>query len=217
MMGFDDEQIVKELLEDVEFYSFTINIQDISLFVAGLNLDTFEMGYVSMFTNRFRGQRCLFVQRIKKNLFCVEIYKDTEILVYYEGDSPIAVWESIGILKKYGGALFGLDHPQMLNAIQKANHIVCNHNDWNNATIMDRLFEKYLKRKIAIANIEWRKLFTEWSMQKSGIVEFFNILRTIYPKNYEFVEHEIQAWRRLFKAAGCVEITPSFIKDQVRK
>ncbi|CAG8726076.1 6669_t:CDS:1, partial [Funneliformis mosseae] len=61
------------------------------------------------------------------------VYKDTEILIYYEGDSPKAVWESIRILKKYGDTLFGLDHPQMLNAIQKANHIICNHNDWNNA------------------------------------------------------------------------------------
>ncbi len=106
MMGFDDEQIVKELLEDVEFYPFTLNIQDISLFVARLNLNIFEMGYVSIFTNRFRGQRCLFVQRIKKNLFCVEVYKDTEILVYYERNSPIAVWKSIRILKKYNGAFW---------------------------------------------------------------------------------------------------------------
>ncbi len=44
-----------------------------------------------MFTNRFHGQHYLFVQRIKKNLFCIEVYKDMEILVYYERDSPIAV------------------------------------------------------------------------------------------------------------------------------
>jgi len=49
IMGFDNEQIVNELLEDVEFCPFTINIRDISLFVAGLNLNMFEMGYVSTF------------------------------------------------------------------------------------------------------------------------------------------------------------------------
>lgn len=216
IMGFDDEQIVKELLEDVEFYPFTINIQNISIFVAGLNSDRFGAGYISMFTNKFRGQRCLFVQKIKKKLFYVEVYKDMEILAYYEGNSPIEVWESIGILKKCGGALFGLDHPQMLNAIQKVCHVVsCNYNDWNNATIMDKLFEKYLKRKIAIAGIEWRKLFTEWATQKSGIAEFFSLLRIIYPENYTFAKHEIQAWQRLFKAAGCTDITPNFIIDQV--
>ena len=82
---------------------------------------------------------------------------------------------------------------------------------------MNRLFEKYLKRKIAIVNIEWKKIFTEWSMQKSGIVEFFSILRTIYPENYQFTEYEIQAWQRLFRATGCTEITPSFIKNKVRE
>ena len=126
--------------------------------------------------------------------------------------------ESIGILKKHGGELFALNHPQMLNAIQKVcRAIPCNYNDWNNPTIMDKLFEKYLKRKIAIVNIEWKKIFTEWSMQKSGIVEFFSILRTIYPENYQFTEYEIQAWQRLFRATGCTEITPSFIKNKVRE
>jgi hypothetical protein len=69
IMGFNDEQIVKKLLEDVEFYPFIINIQDISFFVAGLNLDITETGYISMFINKFRSQRCLFVQKIKKNHF----------------------------------------------------------------------------------------------------------------------------------------------------
>lgn len=219
IMGFDNEQIVEELLEDVEFCPFTIDIQGISLFVSGLNTNLFEMGYVTTFISKYHGQRCLFVQKINKKLFYVEIYKDTKILTYYEGNSPEEVWKSIGILKKYGGtALFGLDHPQMLNAIQKFNHVEsCDHNDWNNDTIMGKLFEKYLKRRIAITGVEWRKIFTEWSIQKSGIVEFFSILRTIYPGNYIFTEQEIQAWRRLFKAAGCTEITPNVNKNQVRK
>ena len=63
IMGFNDEQIVKELLEDVEFYPFIINKQNISLFVAGLDIT--ETGYISMFSNRFHGQRCLFVQKKK--------------------------------------------------------------------------------------------------------------------------------------------------------
>ena len=87
-MGFNDEQIVKELLEDVEFYPFIINIQNISLFVVGLNLDTAETGYISMFNSKFKGQRCLFVQKIKEKLFLIEVYKETEILAYYEGNSP---------------------------------------------------------------------------------------------------------------------------------
>ena len=107
----------------------------------------------------------------------------------------------------------------MLDAIQKFNNHVesCSYNDWNDAIIMGKLFDKYLKRRIAISGVEWRKVFTEWASQKSGIVEFFSTLRTIYPENYIFFEQEIQAWRRLFKAAGCSEITPNFIKNQVCK
>jgi hypothetical protein len=82
----------------------------------------------------------------------------------------------------------------MLDAIQKARRVIpCNYNDWNNSTIMDKLFEKYLKRKIAIADIEWKNLFTKWLEQKSGIIEIFSMLRAIYPENYNFVEYEIQA------------------------
>jgi hypothetical protein len=67
IMGFDNEKIVEELYEDVEFCPFTIDIQDISLFVSGLNTNFFEMGYVSTFISKYHGQRCLFVQKINKN------------------------------------------------------------------------------------------------------------------------------------------------------
>jgi len=100
IMGFDNEQIVNELLEDVEFCPFTINIREISLFVAGLNSNMFEMGYVSTFFSRYQNQCCLFVQKIRKGLFYVEVYKDTKILAYYEGNSPAAeIWKSVRILK----------------------------------------------------------------------------------------------------------------------
>ena len=75
----------------------------------------------------------------------------------------------------------------MLNVIQKFSYVeLCNYNNWNNAVIMEKLFEKYLKRGITIANIEQRKVFTEWLSQKSGIVKFFSILQTIYSENYIF-------------------------------
>jgi hypothetical protein len=45
----------------------------------------------------------------KKKSFLVEVYKEIEILVYYKGSSPEEVWESVGILKKYGGELFALN------------------------------------------------------------------------------------------------------------
>ena len=69
IMGFDDEEIVKELLEDVEFYPFTINIQNISIFVIRLDLNIYETGYMSTFINKFHDQRCLFVQKINKKNF----------------------------------------------------------------------------------------------------------------------------------------------------
>src|SRR3954447_22736622 len=117
-----------------------------------------ETGYMSTFLNKFRGQRCLFVQKIKKKLFRIEVYKDTTILAYYEGNSPEEVWKSTGILRKYGGTLFGLDHPQILDAIQKVGHVEsCNYNDWNNASIMDKLFEKYLKRKLQLLALNGKK------------------------------------------------------------
>jgi len=40
-------------------------------------------------------------------------------------------------------------------------------------------------------------------------------LRTIYSENYVFFEQEIQAWRRLFNAAGCTEITPNTSRNQI--
>ena len=65
------------------------------------------------------------------------------------------------LVQKYKDVkFFGLNHPQMLDVIQKFSYVEsCNYNNWNNTIIMERLFEKYLKRRIAIAGIEWRKVF----------------------------------------------------------
>ncbi|CAG8828725.1 25088_t:CDS:2, partial [Racocetra persica] len=41
----------------------------------------------------------------------------------------------------------------------------------------------------------------------STIIEFHNSIALLYPQQYIFKDRELRAWRALFKAAGCHEIT----------
>ena len=56
--------------------------------------------------------------------------------------------------------------------------------------------------------INWLQLFHDWYKQESSIVQFPSILAKIYPKDYKLQDKELRAWRAMFKACGCSNITP---------
>lgn len=58
--------------------------------------------------------------------------------------------------------------------------------------------------------INWSQLFYDWYKQESSIVQFPSILAKIYPEDYKLQDKKLRAWRAMFKAYRCSNITPAF-------
>ncbi|PKB96295.1 hypothetical protein RhiirA5_377311 [Rhizophagus irregularis] len=82
---------------------------------------------------------------------------------------------------------------------------------WKSINILNK--QQIKTRKIASPFSDWSKLFKNWYEQNNTIIQFPNILFQIYPANYQFQEKELGAWRAMFRASGCINITP-FTKKQ---
>nr|CAG8517254.1 7859_t:CDS:2 [Entrophospora candida] len=78
---------------------------------------------------------------------------------------------------------------------------------------MEIAFEKYLKRRIFVSDLNWHKFFTDWKQKKTTIIEFTSHLRSIYQPKVEITNVMWGAWRRMMKGVGCTNITP-FGKDE---
>ena len=217
VIGFDDEVIVNELLADILFIPIFIHldarilivVSQIGVLCEGCGAGP---GYLSTFITKYKNKQSLFVQSIedKCNL---DIYDGEINLYHHEETTPDKIWKSINILKKYDGiTLFGINNSyvqQELDKLRKNNSITCTSNQWNNIDLLNPVFERHIKsRKIANAFSDWKKLFTDWYEQTNTIIQFPTILYQIYPDNYQFQEKELGAWRAMFRATGCINITP---------
>ncbi|CAJ0835368.1 9581_t:CDS:2, partial [Entrophospora sp. SA101] len=92
--------------------------------------------------------------------------------------------------------------------------LTCTSKDWNNLNIMEPLYLYHLKSH-TLADVDWYKLFKNWSLQSSNIIEIRSELSCIYPSDYIFNDREYHAWRSLIKAAGDTNITPFNKKESL--
>ncbi|GBC29212.2 hypothetical protein GLOIN_2v1767205 [Rhizophagus irregularis DAOM 181602=DAOM 197198] len=199
VMGFDDEIIINELLSDILFIPIFIRIDQILIVVSQIGISSHKGCYGAE-------DNC--------NL---DVY-DGDINQYHnEGITPDEIWKSINILNKFdGAALFGITNSYVQQELDKLrnNSITCTSNDWNDIDKLNLIFRQQIKtRKIASPFSDWSKLFKNWYEQNNTIIQFPNILFQIYPANYQFQEKELGAWRAMFRASGCINITP-FTKKQ---
>ncbi|CAJ0862124.1 17200_t:CDS:2 [Entrophospora sp. SA101] len=79
---------------------------------------------------------------------------------------------------------------------------------------MEPLYLYHLKSR-TLADVNWYKLFKNWSLQSSNIIEIQSGLSCIYPSDYIFNDREYCAWRSLIKAAGGTNITPFNKKESL--
>ncbi len=85
----------------------------------------------------------------------------------------------------------------------------CTVADWHDKTIMEHLFKLHLKKVLVSGSVEeWYQVFQNWARQKSNIIELFTHIGKIYNSIRKFHERELRAWRAMFRAAGCMNITP---------
>ncbi|GBC49293.1 hypothetical protein GLOIN_2v1475260 [Rhizophagus irregularis DAOM 181602=DAOM 197198] len=222
VMGFDDEIIINELLSDILFIPIFIRIDRILIVVSQIGISSHKgcygagPGFLSTLITKYKGKQSLFVQSIEDNCN-LDVY-DGDINQYHnEGITPDEIWKSINILNKFdGAALFGITNSYVQQELDKLrnNSITCTSNDWNDIDKLNIIFRQQIKtRKIASPFSDWSKLFKNWYEQNNTIIQFPNILFQIYSANYQFQEKELGAWRAMFRASGCINITP-FTKKQ---
>ncbi|CAJ0827007.1 1080_t:CDS:2 [Entrophospora sp. SA101] len=78
------------------------------------------------------------------------------------------------------------------------------------------LYDKgFLSPTPSPTDVNWYKLFKNWSLQSSNIIEIRSELSCIYPSDYIFNDREYRAWRSLIKAAGGTNITPFNKKESL--
>ncbi len=224
VMGFDNEMIINELIEDISFIPIFIRLDKILIVVSKIGISSQEgfcgagPGYLSTLITKYQDKQSLFVQSIDDECN-LDIYNENINVYHNKNTTPNEIWKATGILKKYDGiTLFGItnsDVQQRLKELEKKNNsITCTSDDWNNIDILKLIFERHIKtRKIASAFSNWTDLFTNWYKQTSTIVQFPTILFQIYPTDYQFQQKELNAWRAMFRASGCTNITPFTKKE----
>ena len=142
----------------------------------------------------------------------IDIYHQEKKIQVHSGKSPTDVWKKLDILQNFDGKdLYGLCDQLVIQSIRKyMNTPYCKSCDWNNIQIMTRAFEKYLKRKISVVDVDlnWYRFFVKWKEQQTTIIEFTSHLASIYPVNYEITNTILGAWRTMMRYVGCTDITP---------
>jgi len=86
----------------------------------------------------------------------------------------------------------------------------CTPNEWNESEILQQAFDQHIKsRKIGTKLLlDWRNLFIDWLHQESTIIQFPKALQNIYPIDHKIQDNELRAWKAMFIACGCTNVTP---------
>ncbi|RIB20542.1 hypothetical protein C2G38_2179012 [Gigaspora rosea] len=109
------------------------------------------------------------------------------------GPTPDDVWKQIGFYKN----------------IPEHESPTCTPNDWMNMQKLETIFNRHIKsQRIPNAMPSWLLLFFKWYKQESTIIQFPLILHEIYSPEYTFQEKELRAWRSMFVACECTNVTP---------
>jgi hypothetical protein len=213
-MGWNNENILRILKQDIQYIPVIVNVENCEVFIYNIGSSSCKKwcyagpGFQASLFHLYERKQSIFVSRIEEKKCIVEIYRDSTLIKQFMGTTPNEVWEKTGQLKKFTGIqLFGLDSPITKDLIQQHRIPICTPDDWNDESILNQLFDYYVKRR-TVANANWKCFFTNWTKSKNPIIELEPALRAAYPKGYEFSERELGAWQTMLKAAGATNITP---------
>jgi hypothetical protein len=211
MMGLEDSNILDELVLDLSFRPFTINLKKINVTIHSIGVPTKQgagCGFASSFIYSKSKERVLFFQTVDENGCSVCIYKENQLSEEFHGSDPNSVWVKIGVLKEWSGiTLFGLDNYNVKEQLEQARKLLCHHNEWHNYSKMEQVFRYHLQKR-TYSKVNWYLLFQKWKENNCKIIELHSQLASLYPNDYIFSEREIRAWRAMLRATGCTNITP---------
>lgn len=215
VIGFDDEKIIQQLLDKIEFIPIFLRIEKLSVVISGLGYSSKDgyygagEGFTSSFITRYRGAQHLFLLKLEDDQCILEVYLNADKIEQFSGSTPDDVWIKVGVHKKFSGShIFGITHETTQNLLQ-SKVVTCKPDEWNNHEKLTKVFKRHIKsRKLPNTMINWPQLFHDWYKQESSIVQFPSVLAKIYPKDYKLQEKELRAWRAMFQACGCSNVTP---------
>ncbi|RIB27106.1 hypothetical protein C2G38_2137968 [Gigaspora rosea] len=224
LLGWDDNEIIKELSSDVCFFPFSISYNKLNIFIHGigvsnkLELKNAGDGYHATILHFYKKKRSYFHQFIQNNTCKIQIICENRIEVEYTDNTPQTVWEKVWndskVLYEYNGiTLFGINSSKTQQQIEDLKRLTCTTTEWNNQDQMNKLYNYYIKRHIKSSNINWYKLFLTWIEKKITIIELYSELSKIYPLNYKLKNEEIGRWKTFLKAVGCSNIA-SFTTEE---
>ncbi|CAB4381801.1 unnamed protein product [Rhizophagus irregularis] len=117
VFGLENTDITDQLLVDIPFRPFTIQIDKFSIMIYGLGVSTKEgylgagPGYISSFIHKYSQKRCIFIQKIREDDCTIQIWHENVQLFEHVGNTPVEAWNKTKTLGKFcGTSLFGLEH-----------------------------------------------------------------------------------------------------------
>jgi hypothetical protein len=222
VMGWNDENIINELNEDVLFTPRSFSLDKIKIFVYGVGYSRHEdwyyagPGYKSSLLYKLRDKQALFVSKIEEDLCIIEVYQDQKLQTTFTSQNPVDVWKNLESMKKFNGnQLFGIDNDTIKTLNKSQKRPTCSSQEWKDYYIMKSLFDFHLKRR-TIANINWHQLFLKWNEQKSPLIELNDELHKMYPENHQFSTREVIAWQTFLHAAGANNVSPWSCEEKVK-
>ncbi|CAB4461625.1 unnamed protein product [Rhizophagus irregularis] len=216
LMGMDDNDILSEIVSDLSFIPFSINMQKINITIHSIGASTNKgvgSGFASSFIYTRSKERALFFQTVNENESSIYIYKENQLSEEFHGSDPNSVWKKMGMLKEWlGETLFGLDNSNVKKKLEQLKKFVCFYNEWHDYSKMEQIFRYHLQKRTC-SQVDWYLLFREWKENNCPIIELHSQLASLYPNGYIFSEREMRAWRAMLRATGCINITP-FDKEE---
>ena len=107
IMGWNDEDIINKLSEDVSFTPCSFSLEKTKIFVYGVGYSTCTdwfyagPGYKSSLLHKYGSNQALFVSKIEEDLCTVEVYQDQKLQITFTSKSPIDVWKLSGLMTKF--------------------------------------------------------------------------------------------------------------------
>ncbi|CAB4396433.1 unnamed protein product [Rhizophagus irregularis] len=142
-MGWNDNNILEILKQDIEYTPVTVNVGNYKIFVYNIGISSREKWYYAgsdfqaSLIHTYEKKQSIYVSRFEEKKCIVEIYQECALKRQFIGTTPDEVWQKTGQLQKFTGTqLFGYGDSITKNLIQLHQIPKCTLNNWNNEFIL---------------------------------------------------------------------------------
>ncbi len=153
VIGFEDEKIIQQLLDKIEFFPIFLRIEKLSVVISGLGYSSKDgyygagEGFTSSLITRYRSAQHLFLLKLEDDQCILEIYHNANKIEQFTGSTPDDVWKKVGIHKKFSGShIFRITHETTQNLLQ-SEVAICKPNEWNNYEKLTKVFDRHIKSR----------------------------------------------------------------------